>query len=231
MAMSKSRTYGHQCGVARSLDVIGERWALLIVRELLLGPKRFGDLMAGLAGASPNVISQRLHELTGDGVIRQRELDPPARVKVYELTEWGSELEPVLAHLGQWGDRTPVPQGAPPSLDSLLLALRSRSTSDRLDGVYELRLGTDTIAVEADGDAGGEAGGKAGGEPGKVLVRHGRASREPDATVTTDTDTLRAVCFGQRTVEDAVKAGDLVMAGDDAAIGRLTGFLLVFIAS
>ena len=96
-----NRSYGDQCGVARSLDVIGERWALLIVRELLLGPKRFNDLMAGLPGASPNVISQRLRELAGRNVIRQRDLGPPARVRVYELTDWGRELEPVVLHLGQ----------------------------------------------------------------------------------------------------------------------------------
>ena len=76
--MAGNRSYGEQCGVARSLDVIGERWALLIVRELLLGPKRFNDLLAGLPGASPNVISQRLRELVEDGVIAQRELPPPA---------------------------------------------------------------------------------------------------------------------------------------------------------
>src|SRR3984885_7559744 len=89
---SMSRSYGDQCGGARSLDVIGERWALLIVRELLRGPKRFNDLLAGLPGASPNVISQRLRELTSSGVVSQRDLGPPARVGVYELTDWGREL-------------------------------------------------------------------------------------------------------------------------------------------
>src|SRR5215470_2664054 len=100
---SVSRSYGGQFGVARSLDVVGKRWALLIVRELLLGPKRFNDLLAGLPGASPNVISQRLRELVGGGVVRHRDLGRPARVSVYELTDWGSELEPVVLHLGQWG--------------------------------------------------------------------------------------------------------------------------------
>ena len=127
--MAGTRSYGGQCGVARSLDVIGERWALLIVRELLLGPKRFNDLLAGLPGASPNVISQRLRELVGHGVIRQRDLPPPARVRVYELTDWGGELEPVILHLGRWGDRAPLPEGAQDSLDSVLLALQG--TADR----------------------------------------------------------------------------------------------------
>ena len=120
--MPGNRSYGGQCGVARSLDVIGERWALLIVRELLVGPKRFNDLLAGLPGASPNVISQRLRELTGHGVICQRELPPPARVHVYELTDWGRELEPVILHLGRWGDRAPLPEGAQDSLGHIRAA-------------------------------------------------------------------------------------------------------------
>ena len=107
-----SRSYGDQCGVARSLDVVGERWALLIVRELLLGPKRFNDLMAGLPAASPNVISQRLRELTNTGVIQQRELPPPARVRVYELTGWGRELEPVIS-TSAVGRPAPLPEGMP----------------------------------------------------------------------------------------------------------------------
>jgi DNA-binding HxlR family transcriptional regulator len=209
--VSNSRTYGDQCGVARSLDVIGERWALLIVRELLLGPKRFGDLMAGLVGASPNVISQRLRELSGDGVVRQRLLEPPARVRVYELTEWGRELEPVVLHLGLWGERTPVPQGTPPSLDSLLLALRAKADPDELAGVYELRIGTDSIVVEA--------------ASGSLRMRRGTADR-PTGTLVTDGDTLRAVCFGQRSVDDAVQAGDLRIDGDQDG---LTGLLLTLL--
>src|SRR5436305_8974178 len=101
--MTSKRTYGDRCGIARALDRVGERWALLVVRELLLGPKRFGDLRAGLPGASPNVLSQRLRELEDAGVVRRRRLPPPAGVRVYELTEWGRELEPVVLHLGRWG--------------------------------------------------------------------------------------------------------------------------------
>lgn len=208
------RSYGDQCGVARSLDIIGERWALLVVRELLLGPKRFSDLMAGLPGASPNVISQRLHDLTDDGVLRQRELPPPARVRIYELTEWGSELYPVLLHLGQWGERTPIPQGTPPSLDSLLLALQSRTDPASVAGRYELRVGASTIAVTA--------------TPERVTIRREQAV-DPEATLTTDELTLRAVCFGQRTIEDAAGSGDLSMHGDEQAIARLTGLLLVLV--
>src|SRR5215470_13442749 len=141
--MAGNRSYGDQCGVARSLDVIGERWALLIVRELLLGPKRFNDLLAGLPGASPNVISQRLRELAGHGVIRQRDLPPPARVRLYELTDWGRELEPVVLHLGRWGDRAPLPDGARAGLDSLLLAIQAAADPARV------RAGTSCASMTA----------------------------------------------------------------------------------
>src|SRR5262250_975468 len=146
--MAGNRSYGEQCGVARSLDVIGERWALLIVRELLLGPKRFNDLLVGLPGASPNVISQRLRELIGSGVIRHTDLGPPARVRVYELTDWGSELEPAVLHLGQWGSRAPLPKGALWGLDSLLLALQATADPVVVNGRYELRVGSDIFTVD-----------------------------------------------------------------------------------
>ena len=94
--MSTARSYGDACGIPRALDRVGERWALMIVRELLLGPKRFTDLRTGLPDASPNVLSQRLRELEQEGIVRRRKLPPPAGSKVYELTEWGTELEPVL---------------------------------------------------------------------------------------------------------------------------------------
>jgi DNA-binding HxlR family transcriptional regulator len=212
--MSNGRTYGDQCGVARSLDIIGERWALLIVRDLFLGPKRFSDLMSGLAGASPNVITQRLHDLTRDGVIRQRELGPPARVRVYELTDWGRELEPVILHLGQWGEQAPVSEGARWSLDSLLFALRAKADPGRLTGVGELRIGDQTIVVDA-----GAAG---------VRMWRGTADR-PDSSLTTDRETLRGVCFGQQGIDDAVKSGTMSFDGTDAAVAGLKDLLLALI--
>src|SRR5262245_12229249 len=103
--MTKARRYDDPCGVARALDRIGERWGLLVVRELLLGPKRVSDLCDGLSGVSRNVLSQRLDELVESGVIERRQLDPPARIWVYELTAWGRELEGVLIALARWGSR------------------------------------------------------------------------------------------------------------------------------
>ncbi len=213
--MNANRSYGDQCGVARSLDIIGERWSLLIVRELLLGPKRFSDLMHGLSGASPNVISQRLRELTGDGVIRQVDLGPPSRVKLYELTEWGSELYPVLLHLGQWGEKAPLPQGSPPSLDSLLLALQSKADPTLVgDQVYELRIDADVIAVSAPST------------PGGTLRLAREKPAHADATLVTASGTLRAVCFGQRTVEEAERAGALTIEGKREG---LIAFLLTLV--
>ena len=205
-----SRSYGDQCGIARSLDVIGERWALLIVRELLLGPRRFNDLLAGLPGASPNVISQRLRELTGNGVIRHRDLGPPARVGVYELTGWGRELEPVVVHLGQWGTRAPLPEGARWSLDSLLLALRAAADPVAVNGRYELRVSTDVFTVD--------------GTSGSVRVRRGTAGR-PDATLTTDAGTLHAVALGDRPIAGTAESGGLRFDGKPQAISGLTSLL------
>src|ERR671915_410189 len=107
--MVTMRTYDDGCAAAHALDLIGERWALLVVRELLLGPKRFTDLRAGLPKVSPDVLAQRLRELEAAGVLLRRRLEPPAASQVYQLTEWGRGLEPVVLGLGRWGSRSPFP--------------------------------------------------------------------------------------------------------------------------
>ena len=132
--------------MARALDVIGERWALLVVRELLLGPKRFTDLRAGMPNLTPDVLSQRLRELEQAGVLRRDKLPPPIASQVYELTDWGRELEPVVLGLGRWGSRAPFPPGdAALGVDSLVLALKTLYDPGRADGLlgssFELRLG------------------------------------------------------------------------------------------
>src|SRR2546423_9041183 len=120
--MPVRRKYDQGCGSAHALDLIGDRWALLVVRELVLGPKRFSDLRAGLPGIGPNVLSQRLKELEQVGVLRRRVLPPPAASTVYELTEWGAELEDVLVRLGRWGARSPdMPREAATRPDWLAL--------------------------------------------------------------------------------------------------------------
>src|ERR671933_1479571 len=126
LLMAPMRTYGDGCAIAQALDVVGERWALLVVRELLLGPKRYTDLRRGLPNASPNVLSQRLAELERAGILRRRKLPPPAASRVYELTEWGMELEPVIVRLGRWGARSPSrPRDAALGVDSLVLSFRT----------------------------------------------------------------------------------------------------------
>src|ERR1051325_728736 len=101
------RSYEDAYGSAHALDLVGERWALLVMRELMLGPRRFSDLRAGLPGISANVLTQRLEWLEDTGVLARRELPPPSGARVYELTEWGYEAEPIFRVVGRWGARSP----------------------------------------------------------------------------------------------------------------------------
>ncbi len=152
--MASMRTYCDGCAAAHALDLVGERWALLVVRELLLGPKRFTDLRAGLPGVSPNVLAQRLREFEQAGVVRRRKLPPPAASRVYELTEWGLELEPVIVGLGRWGARSPSkPRDAALGVDSLVLSFRTMfdpRAAQELKASYELRLGEDVFRAVVD---------------------------------------------------------------------------------
>jgi DNA-binding HxlR family transcriptional regulator len=140
------RSYGDGCSSAHALDLIGERWALLIVRDLLFGPKRFTDLRVGLPQGSPNVLSQRLRELEASGIVRRRKLPPPASTMVYELTEWGAQLEPILTGLQRWGAASPsLPQDIPVGCDAAMLALKNVFSSDAaagFHGVVEVRFGS-----------------------------------------------------------------------------------------
>ena len=208
------RTYCDGCAAAHALDIVGERWALLVVRELLLGPKRFTDLRTGLPSVSPNVLAQRLRELEQAGVVRRRKLPPPAGSRVYELTDWGMELEPVITQLGRWGARSPsLPLDAKMSVDSLVLALRTMFDPHAADGLrasYELRLGEDRFcAVVTDGHL--------------EIVR--RDAEWPDATIETDPDTLAALVFKGRQLDEALRSGDLKLEGDKSTVAR---FLTLF---
>jgi len=205
------RTYGDGCAIARALDLIGERWALLVVRELLLGPKRYTDLRRGLPGASPNVLSQRLDELERAEIVRRRKLPPPAGSRVYELTEWGRELEETVMSLGRWAARSPTPP--PPEVpiaspDSIILALRARFDPDSAHGlraVYELRLAEDRFRVEVAGD--------------EIELVRGDADH-PDATIETDPDTIAAVLWGDRSLAAAQRSGQMTIGGDKAKVER-----------
>ena len=151
VVMAIKRSYEDGCAGAHALDLIGERWAILVVRELLLGPKRFTDLRTGLPTISPNVLSQRLSELEQVSVVRRRKLPPPASAWVYELTDWGRELEPVIIQLGRWGARSPALPRAALSVDSLILSFRAMFDPAKADGLqasYGIRLGENQFYVE-----------------------------------------------------------------------------------
>jgi DNA-binding HxlR family transcriptional regulator len=143
-----TRTYHDRCGIARALDIVGERWALLVVRELLLGPKRFTDLRAGLPKVGPDVLSQRLRDLEAAGLVERGTLLPPAASAVYSLTERGAALEPVVIELGRWGSAAPVPSpDAPLGPDAIVIALKTLYAGAPFDGVVELRLGDAVFEV------------------------------------------------------------------------------------
>ncbi|MCA8906691.1 MAG: transcriptional regulator [Rhodospirillaceae bacterium] len=130
------REYHDACAAAHALDLVGERWALLVIRELMVGPKRFGDLRAGLPGISANVLTQRLDGLIATGIATTRTLPPPASVKVYELTPWGYEAEPIFQALGRWAARSPHHDPSRPiSAASFVLSLRTMFDLSRTGGL------------------------------------------------------------------------------------------------
>ncbi len=212
--MATKRSYGDPCGIARALDLVGERWALLVVRELVLGPKRFTDLRAGLPHLSPDVLAQRLRELEAASVVRRRTLPPPAGSRVYELTDWGGELEPVLLALGRWGSRAAFPpEHGPLGIDAFVLALETLfdpTAADGLSAGYELRLGEYRFHARVSG--------------GRLELGRGDADR-PDATIAGDPGTLSAVLWHGRSLARALRSGTIALQGDRVAAER---FLALF---
>jgi len=208
------RSYEDACGTAHALDLIGERWALLVVRELLLGPKRFTDLRKGLPGISPNVLSQRLDELEKSGVVRRRRYAPPMATFVYELTEWGQQLDEIVAVLGRWGARSPAhDRTAALSTDSIALSLRTMFDPLRAKGfrgTFELRFADDIFGVDIDGARFGIARG---------------AATNPDAVLETEPPLLARLVYDGYPVEAAEAEGALKLEGDRAAAAR---FLTLF---
>ncbi|MFF0189722.1 winged helix-turn-helix transcriptional regulator [Streptomyces sp. NPDC005244] len=202
--MSPRRSYDQYCSAARALDAVGDRWTLLIVRELLGGPRRYTDLHADLPGVSTDVLASRLKEMERDGLTTRRRLPPPGAAYVYELTARGAELLPVLQALGEWGA---------PALDErrptdavrahwfalpLLRGLRALGVGQ---GLLEVRLDEGRFHVRlGDGDAPPYADGEAPGEP--------------DARLTLDTRTCEAVSRGEATLADLLREGRAEVTGD-----------------
>ena len=204
--MPGARQYDDPCGVARALDVVGERWTLLVVRELLFGPKRFSDLVRSLPGMSQNVLSQRLRELVSAGLVQRRRLGPPVSGQVYEVTERGAALRPVVIELARWGSRIPTTSRAELSVDALALALLTTFDPDGAEDVrVTLALGHDRFAAEI--------------TDGRLEIARGEAG-QPDAEIHTEAGVLRSVVFGGRPLVEAIASGDAEVRGDAEAAGR-----------
>jgi DNA-binding HxlR family transcriptional regulator len=203
------RRYEDACGAAHALDLVGERWALLVIRELMLGPKRFSDLRADLPGISANVLTQRLEGLEAAGVLCRRKLPPPASAQVYELTPWGYEAEPIFQALGRWAARSP---GHDPSLPlsavSLLLSFRTMFDPERARGVdarIGLRLGKESFLVRIAG--------------GRIRAVRGAAAGT-DLLLTGPAPVVAAAVYGGVPLEDLEREGALRVEGDRALAER-----------
>jgi DNA-binding HxlR family transcriptional regulator len=211
--MASKRSYGDRCGIARALDVVGERWALMVVRELLLGPKRFTDIRSGLPHVSPDVLAQRLRDLEQADIINHPRLPPPFAAKVYELTERGRALEPVLLALGRWGGaHAPEPSDEMcMSLDACIVSLRTLFDPARAGDFaarVELRLGYEHFRVTV--------------ADGRLEAERGELPDADAAIEADDPDTLLEVLRGHRSLADALGAGALRVVGDKRTARRFT---------
>ena len=209
------RRYGDACGAAHALELIGERWALLVIRELMLGPKRFGQLRADLPGISANVLTQRLEGLEAAGVLLRRKLPPPASAQVYELTPWGYESEPIFQALGRWAARSPQHDPTLPlSAVSLFLSFRTMIDSDRAAGVdarIGFRFGEDTFLARV--------------AEGRIEIARGGLDGA-EATFTGTPPAVAAAVYGGAPLDALAAQGALSVEGDRALAAR---FVTLFV--
>lgn len=206
------RHYEDACGTAHALDLVGERWALLVLRELLLGPRRFGDLKASLPGISANVLTQRLEGLEASGVVRRRVLAPPASVQVYELTEWGREIEPIILALGRWGARSPAQDVTMPlSAVSMMLSFRAMfdpARAENCDLSLRFHVGAETFTLHIrDGQMSAERG----------------AEGEADIELSGLPAKICGATYGFERLEDLERAGTIEVRGDREVFRRFAG--------
>jgi len=206
---AKSRWYDDACGTALAMELVGERWSLLIVRELMFGGRRFSELKASLMGISANILTQRLESMEASGIVVRKKLPPPASVQVYELTPWGYESEVAIRELGRWAVRSPLHDPTLPlSAASLMMSFRTMISAERandLSAVIGFRFDSEVfVARIADG--------------GIAIARE-----EPDTVellFDTDPMTMASLVYGGRPFADAEAAGALRMRGDRALADR-----------
>ncbi|MFD7281960.1 winged helix-turn-helix transcriptional regulator [Streptomyces sp. NPDC059862] len=198
--MSPRRSYDQYCSAARALDVVGDRWTLLIVRELLAGPRRYTDLHADLPGVSTDVLASRLKDMERDGLSTRRRLPPPGAAYVYELTGRGRELLPVLQALGAWGQAELGERRPTDAVRAHWFALPLLRALQG-EGLVEVRLEEGDFHVYA-----GAVDGPVYGD--------GPAPAEPDVRLVLDTDTCTAVARGELSVAEAVRDGRITVTGD-----------------
>jgi DNA-binding HxlR family transcriptional regulator len=205
-----SRRYEQYCPVAHALDLVGERWALLVVRDLLKGPRRYTDLLDGLHGIGTNILAGRLRDLEAAGIVSKTKLPPPTPATVYELTDYGRELEEVVRALGRWGARS---LGPPPHdcflpegwLVSGAQTLFDPAAARGISETYEVRSGGETATIRI--------------HRGAIEATPGPADG-PDAVLELDPGTLFSLGHGDMTPEDAIAHGLARVEGDPAALGR-----------
>jgi DNA-binding HxlR family transcriptional regulator/putative sterol carrier protein len=211
------RSYGEMCPVARSLDLLGERWTILIVRELLLGPKRFKDLLARLPAMGTNRLADRLKRLEAAGVLARRTLAPPGEVQAYALTDYGEQLRALIYCLGAWGSELPLAGDVDrESARAELIALGLSATSPPelsagLHETYELHIADERFHVNAD--------------DGSVIVRSGPAPIAPDLLVSCDLATFFELASGETTLSRAARHRRASFTGDGALGARAFGLL------
>jgi DNA-binding HxlR family transcriptional regulator len=206
------RTYNQSCGVARSLDLLGERWTLLIIRDLLIGPRRYSDLLEGLPGIGTNMLADRLKRLGREGVVFKHPLPEPAdSVVVYDLTAAGRELEPILLGLARWSWRHLDPGTGHEHTDSRWTALALRASfdpnaADDLTARYEFDL----------------SGGKVWAHVHDGSIETGVGpSEDPDVVMRTDDQTLARIRAGRLTLDEAVERGAVQFEGTQPKISKM----------
>ncbi|MFH8770136.1 MULTISPECIES: winged helix-turn-helix transcriptional regulator [unclassified Streptomyces] len=199
--MSPRRSYDQYCSAARALDLVGDRWTLLIVRELLAGPRRYTDLHADLPGVSTDVLASRLKDMERDGLTGRRRLPPPGAAYVYELTPRGRELLPVIQSLGEWGQAELGERRPTDAVRAHWFALPLLRALEGEEGLVEVRLeeGDFHLCV--------------GVEEGPVYG-DGPAPREADARLQMDAVTCAAVAGGELRLPEAVRAGRVTVTGE-----------------